>query len=310
MEIPLFMILELGILGLLVGCSGAILYHVPISGRTRESGWFQPVNSPLILVIMIFCTATPFYVDVSFNPNLNFLNPSLLLLSFILLSLLFLGICAYKVRSGGRITRSHLLFGIALLAIFSSLGFISVIGFNPSWIMIDYMFQFPVRFVGLWALCIFTPLCMVLITWNYQQPRIHINREGRPIRPRITEPKRRDPHYGVVEDLWSQLDGVEEPSPGEVQPSRVRITGRQATPSQFRCIECGEFITDGGGTCPSCGATQQRCTVCNQYIGQEELYSKCPHCEQLAHRSHLLKWIKIRGICPYCKRKLRLEEIK
>ncbi len=87
------------------------------------------------------------------------------------------------------------------------------------------------------------------------------------------------------------------------------VVKRQARPSRFRCIECGEVITGGEATCPECGAKQKQCTVCQQFIGQEELYNQCPHCKQLAHRTHLLEWLKIKGICPYCKEKLRKEEL-
>ncbi|MFX1476162.1 MAG: hypothetical protein ACFFCO_11885 [Promethearchaeota archaeon] len=93
------------------------------------------------------------------------------------------------------------------------------------------------------------------------------------------------------------------------QEIMAQITGRQARPSRFRCFECGKIITSGKATCPDCGATQRRCIVCHQFIGQEELYSRCPRCEQLAHRSHLLEWIRVKGTCPYCKRRLRARDV-
>ncbi len=114
---------------------------------------------------------------------------------------------------------------------------------------------------------------------------------------------------------------VTTPDPAEIQtypipgmpvaeePEDPSIEGRLATPSRFRCMECGEFITGGKDVCPECGAKQVRCMVCQQFIGQEELYIMCPHCEQLAHRAHLLEWVKIKGICPYCKEKLRRSDI-
>jgi hypothetical protein len=88
-----------------------------------------------------------------------------------------------------------------------------------------------------------------------------------------------------------------------------RSVGRQATPTRFRCLECGVVITEQQPVCPECGTKQQRCIVCHQFIGQEELYNKCPHCNQLAHRRHLLEWIKIKGVCPYCQRRLRRKDI-
>ncbi|MFX1476163.1 MAG: hypothetical protein ACFFCO_11890 [Promethearchaeota archaeon] len=96
----------------------------------------------------------------------------------------------------------------------------------------------------------------------------------------------------------------------EDQESTEReIISRRASPHRFRCIECGTTILGGKAACPHCGAPQQRCILCKHFIGQEELYSKCPHCGQLAHRSHLLEWIKMKGTCPYCKSRLRQSDI-
>lgn len=47
-----------------------------------------------------------------------------------------------------------------------------------------------------------------------------------------------------------------------------------------------------------------RCEVCNLSIYASEETLDCPECHQLAHRSHLLEWIKIKGFCPTCNVKI------
>lgn len=46
------------------------------------------------------------------------------------------------------------------------------------------------------------------------------------------------------------------------------------------------------------------CIVCHHHIGIEVPTLMCPHCGGEAHRSHLLEWLKVKGTCPNCGRKL------
>ena len=53
--------------------------------------------------------------------------------------------------------------------------------------------------------------------------------------------------------------------------------------------------------------TQLRCMVCNLIINpSEEEIIYCPYCNSPAHRSHLIEWIKIKGICPRCKKEIKM----
>ena len=52
-----------------------------------------------------------------------------------------------------------------------------------------------------------------------------------------------------------------------------------------------------------------RCIVCNLSIKKEERIAHCPSCGHPAHRDHLLEWIKIKGICPFCKRKITADKV-
>lgn len=49
---------------------------------------------------------------------------------------------------------------------------------------------------------------------------------------------------------------------------------------------------------------REQCIVCNLPIKEGQKIGRCPHCTHLAHLDHFLEWIKIKGICPFCKRKV------
>ena len=49
---------------------------------------------------------------------------------------------------------------------------------------------------------------------------------------------------------------------------------------------------------------REQCIVCNLPIKNGEKIGRCPHCTHTAHLDHFLEWIKIKGICPFCKGKL------
>lgn len=47
------------------------------------------------------------------------------------------------------------------------------------------------------------------------------------------------------------------------------------------------------------------CIVCRLPIKQGSAVLGCPRCGGFAHRRHLLEWVKVKGRCPYCHRKLK-----
>jgi predicted RNA-binding Zn-ribbon protein involved in translation (DUF1610 family) len=53
----------------------------------------------------------------------------------------------------------------------------------------------------------------------------------------------------------------------------------------------------------------ERCIVCNLAMRKEDPIAHCPACGHPAHRDHLLEWIKIKGVCPFCKRKITADKI-
>jgi len=48
-----------------------------------------------------------------------------------------------------------------------------------------------------------------------------------------------------------------------------------------------------------------RCMVCGLEIRSGEDIVFCRYCNSPAHREHLLEWLHIKGICPYCRHPLR-----
>jgi rubrerythrin len=51
-------------------------------------------------------------------------------------------------------------------------------------------------------------------------------------------------------------------------------------------------------------ATVERCIVCNLAIKKEEPIGRCTQCGHPGHLDHFQEWIKIKGVCPFCKRKI------
>lgn len=107
--------------------------------------------------------------------------------------------------------------------------------------------------------------------------------------------------------IWQRSRG-DRLRPGLLEPASV--TGGRARRTAPQCRECGAAIrTKGAKECPSCGAKRWQCTVCHTFIETGEKYLRCPHCSNPAHRTHLLEWLKIKGVCPFCQQKLRRSEL-
>jgi HEAT repeat protein len=57
----------------------------------------------------------------------------------------------------------------------------------------------------------------------------------------------------------------------------------------------------------------RKCIVCNLQIKKGEELVRCPSCGNVAHKTHMLEWLHIRGYCPVCSEKVsesELEEVK
>ncbi len=51
---------------------------------------------------------------------------------------------------------------------------------------------------------------------------------------------------------------------------------------------------------------EEFCSVCRMKITDPSTLIRCPDCGSPAHYSHLAEWLKIRGVCPICKKKVKI----
>ncbi|MFX0084795.1 MAG: hypothetical protein ACFFAU_03900 [Candidatus Hodarchaeota archaeon] len=55
---------------------------------------------------------------------------------------------------------------------------------------------------------------------------------------------------------------------------------------------------------------EEHCIVCRMKISSTESLVRCPECGSPAHYSHLAEWLKIRGNCPVCKKRVKIARPK
>jgi tetratricopeptide (TPR) repeat protein len=55
---------------------------------------------------------------------------------------------------------------------------------------------------------------------------------------------------------------------------------------------------------------EEFCSVCRMRISEPSTLIRCPDCGSPAHYSHLAEWLKIRGHCPICKKKIKIQRPK
>lgn len=55
---------------------------------------------------------------------------------------------------------------------------------------------------------------------------------------------------------------------------------------------------------------EEFCSVCRMKISEPSTLIRCPDCGSPAHYSHLAEWLKIRGHCPICKKKIKIQRPK
>ncbi|NVM03452.1 MAG: hypothetical protein HWN67_14080 [Candidatus Helarchaeota archaeon] len=76
-------------------------------------------------------------------------------------------------------------------------------------------------------------------------------------------------------------------------------------PKEAICFNCQTVNKNNSTFCVNCGLTLTGCSICLLKIGSTEEVLRCPYCNSLAHKSHLLEWLKIKGVCPVCKYPLK-----
>ncbi|NHJ00617.1 MAG: E3 ubiquitin-protein ligase [Candidatus Heimdallarchaeota archaeon] len=51
---------------------------------------------------------------------------------------------------------------------------------------------------------------------------------------------------------------------------------------------------------------EEYCSVCRMKITEDSSVVRCPECGSPAHFAHLAEWLKIRGACPICKKRVKI----
>lgn len=117
----------------------------------------------------------------------------------------------------------------------------------------------------------------------------------------------------------------------EVVPA-VKTSSAHASPTWRYCIYCGAMINESNWRfCANCGASlpasnrtndldddnfaraedqRAKCMVCGVLINNSDRVAYCKHCGNVAHRTHLLEWIHVKGRCPRCDLRLSEEDIE
>lgn len=90
---------------------------------------------------------------------------------------------------------------------------------------------------------------------------------------------------------------------------RKPIFVKPQIPKKPQCANCGSQTPINAKFCPQCGSMINRCSVCNRSIILGDLTAECPYCGAQSHRDHLLEWIKVKGHCPHCNKKLSKKDI-
>ena len=52
---------------------------------------------------------------------------------------------------------------------------------------------------------------------------------------------------------------------------------------------------------------EEFCSVCRMRINEPSTLVRCPDCGSPAHYTHLAEWLKIRGHCPICKKRIKIQ---
>ena len=85
--------------------------------------------------------------------------------------------------------------------------------------------------------------------------------------------------------------------------------GKRAVLGRPVCFNCGSLLEDPKLPCPNCGAQPLKCTVCRGVLSSTEEILVCPSCRQPAHAPHIKEWLRIRPECPYCREKIRSDQL-
>ncbi len=98
---------------------------------------------------------------------------------------------------------------------------------------------------------------------------------------------------------------------GNLTATFFERVGRLSLPSKkMHCLNCGHVITSVHQSCGNCGQYPQKCIICQGLVKRGDNILECPNCNNLAHKDHMLQWLKIKEECPICKTKATRRTLK
>ena len=98
---------------------------------------------------------------------------------------------------------------------------------------------------------------------------------------------------------------------GTLTTSFFERVGRLSLPSKkMHCLNCGHVISSANQPCGNCNQLPQKCTICQGLIKRGDNILECSNCNNLAHKNHMLQWLKIKEECPICKTKTTRRNLK
>jgi len=92
-------------------------------------------------------------------------------------------------------------------------------------------------------------------------------------------------------------------------PENFEAIKERLRKKEVKCFNCGIERLEVEKVCPSCGMEVVKCSVCKLPISFGAKTLECPHCQAIAHAEHLMEWVKVKGTCPVCQRKILLENL-
>ncbi|MFW9996261.1 MAG: hypothetical protein ACFFD4_29740, partial [Candidatus Odinarchaeota archaeon] len=75
------------------------------------------------------------------------------------------------------------------------------------------------------------------------------------------------------------------------------------------CWSCGNRLAMMNLFCESCGEKRIICSICRRNVDHKDRIGACPACDNNFHYEHLKEAVKVTGICPMCKGRIRTDEV-
>ncbi len=109
-------------------------------------------------------------------------------------------------------------------------------------------------------------------------------------------------YMSFLDDSWIEFTNN---AAKEFQSKNFKENDNRKEPEDKICENCQTVNKHNFTYCIYCGLSLTGCSVCLSKIESSEDILKCPYCEAIAHKSHLLEWLKLKGVCPVCKYPLK-----